>query len=68
MMSWACLMVYMQHTLEQSELPMVQSREPVHMTKAMLSGYSPSEGRSVWLKGLVGDTSRSICMAVMTLG
>ena len=47
--SWACLIEYMQQTREQSRLSTVQSREPVHRTKAMLDGAIPSEGRTTAL-------------------
>ena len=32
MISWFCLMEYMQQNREQSGLPTCSSREPVHMT------------------------------------
>ena len=67
MRSCACLIEYMQHTREHSRLSTVQSREPVHRTKAMLDGALPSEGRSTALYGRVGASRRSICIAVITL-
>ena len=45
MMSWFCLIEYMQQILEQSGLSTVWSREPVHITYAMRSGTLPSLGR-----------------------
>ncbi len=48
-MSCACLIEYMQQTREHRRLSTVQSREPVHMTYAMLLGALPSEGRSTEL-------------------
>ena len=54
MMSWFCLIEYMQQIFEQSGLPTVLSREPVHMTKPMRSGTLPSPGRSTVLYGRVG--------------
>ena len=67
MISWLCLMEYMQQMREQSGLPTCASREPVHMMKAMRSGTLPSPGRTTALNGRVGASRRSICMPVMTL-
>ena len=66
MISWFCLMEYMQQNREQSGLPTVSSREPVHSTYAMRSGTLPSPGRRIVLNGRVGASRRSICMPVMT--
>ena len=66
MISWFCLIEYMQQNFEQSGLPTVSSREPVHITYAIRSGTLPSLGRSTVLYGRVGASSRSICTPVMT--
>ena len=68
MISWFCLIEYMQHSFEQSGLSTVLSREPVHDTYAMRSGTFPSLGRRTVLNGRVGARRRSICMPVITLG
>ena len=66
MISWFCLIEYMQQNFEQSGLPTVWSREPVHITYATRSGTRPSPGRSTVLYGRVGASRRSICMPVIT--
>src|SRR5665811_1580068 len=66
MISWFCLIEYMQQKREQRGLPTVSSREPVHRTYAIRSGTLPSPGRRIVLKGRVGASRRSICIPVMT--
>ncbi len=68
MISWFCLIEYMQQNFEHSGLPTLSSRDPVHITYAIRAGVLPSLGRRTLGNGRVGRRgSRSICIPVITL-
>ena len=67
MVSIACLLANMQHTLEQYSC--CWSREPTHWMKAMRVGWSPSDGR--FTSPMVGPDAlsmRSYSSALSTFG
>jgi hypothetical protein len=66
----ACLMAYMQHTLEQYPLSQAfWEREPTHCSQAIFLGSAWSDGRARWpRKGPEAERMRSYSRLVTTSG